>query len=118
MILKSRSSPAPCQLSSVVAMSKLLLGSIESRLGRPSSLRRALAGHIPSVCLPLAWILIRGVADADGYALIERAGRPAHSRLPYVCRCAFLSSLRHLDEAKHGSENTCVLARIFVWAVL
>jgi hypothetical protein len=28
-----------------------------------------------------------------------------------------LSSLRHLDEAKHRSENTCVFARILVWAV-
>jgi hypothetical protein len=92
-----------------------LFDCIEPRLGWPSSLRRALPRHIPSVCLPLAWILIRRVADPDGHALTEHAGRSGTPACPSRC---FPPPIRHLHEAKHRSESACILARIFVWTVL
>jgi hypothetical protein len=80
------------------------------------TLRRALACHVPSVGLPLAWILVSRVTDPNGHALIEGAGRPATPGCT-MCAARSLSPLRHLDEAKHGSQDTRVLTRIFVWAM-
>ena len=74
MILKSRSSPAPCQLSSVVAMPKFCSLALNPASAARPPCRRALAGHVFSVCLPLAGILIRRVADPDRHALMERCG--------------------------------------------
>src|ERR1700730_3783538 len=42
------------------------------------------------------------------------AGRPATPGCT-MCAASLLPPLRHLDEAKHGSQDTRVLTRIFVW---
>src|SRR5882672_8353584 len=57
-----------------------LVGSIESSLRSLAALRRALAGHVSSVRLPLPRVLVCRVADPDGNSLIEgsvRTGIPA-----------------------------------------
>jgi len=63
--------------------------------------------------LRLAWILVYRVIDPDGHALIDGSLRPDTAACT-MCAAGLLSTLRHLDEAKHGSQNTCVLTRILV----
>jgi len=50
-------------------------------------------------------------------ALIEGSLRPDTPACT-MCAARLLAPLRHLDEGRHGSQNTRVRTWIFVWAVL
>ena len=117
MILKSRSSPAPCHLSSFEAISKFRSVALNpASVAFPPCVALSRATYLPCAFHWPGFLFAR-VTDPNGHALIEGAGRPATPGCT-MCAARLLPPLRHLDEAKHGSQDTRVLTRIFVWVVL